>query len=89
MKLADTDWKCSVWTGLALLGAATFIIFGLRPGGFERVRSDGISGFFLEFLSTSSSQIPFSSLRRTLRVSFSGHWRSGSLWCGTWESLSL
>jgi len=45
MKLADTDWKCSVWTGLALLGAATFIIFGLRPGGFE-----GQIGWYLGLL---------------------------------------
>jgi len=45
MKLADTDWKCSVWTGLALLGAATFIIFGLRPGEFE-----GQIGWYLGLL---------------------------------------
>lgn len=61
MKLADPDWKCSVWTGLVLLGAATSIIFGLRPGGFE-----GQIGWYLGllpgvlvdiFLPTSLSQV--------------------------------
>jgi hypothetical protein len=45
MKLADTDWKRAVWTGLVLLGTATSIIFGLRPGGFE-----GQIGWFLGLL---------------------------------------
>ena len=40
MKLADTDWK-----GLVLLGAATSIIFGLRPGGFQ-----GQIGWYLGLL---------------------------------------
>ena len=35
MTLADTDWKKAGWAGLALLGIAASIIFGIHPGGFE------------------------------------------------------
>ena len=45
MKLANTDWKRAGWVGLALLGAAGFIIFGLHPGGFESQ-----IGWFLDLL---------------------------------------